>query len=139
MSASILEASEENRLKWLAEIYEFEYNTIQSKTTGLTEQDLQSVKNHLSKVFSTQAAEIVIESFYSYNEQEKFFFVPDSDWFSYNKRWPTKQLSIIESTDKSAVLELTGVDDYYGANQKIHIYLEIEDGTLRVQKRVYYN
>lgn len=138
MSASILDASEADQLNWLAAIYEFEYRTMQSKTTGLTTDDLQLVKLHLAQVFTPQAADLVIEGFYSFNDQDKFYYVPDGDWFSYNERWPSKKLSVLERSEGSAVLELTGIDDYSGANQKIHYFLDIDHEILRLQKRVHY-
>lgn len=136
MSSSILDANETDQLKWLADLYEFELSTMRTKTSGLSEDDLQLVETHLSQVFSAQESQILIEGFYQYNEEDKIYYVPDGEWFTYNERWPSSHLAIIERSDETVVLELTGVDDYGGHNQVIHYFLEIQKGQMILEKRI---
>lgn len=135
MSTSILSSNESEQKKWLADIYEFEINTLRSKTSGLSESDLQAVSSHLSEVFGSELAALLIEGFYDYDEKEKSYYVPDGSWFTYNERWPGSHLTEINRTDDTVTLKLTGVDDYGGNDREIDFSFKINNDRLLLEKR----
>lgn len=135
MSTAILSSSKAEQLEWLSDVYDFEVNTMQSKTSGLLEADLQAVKAHLSQVFGAEEVELLIEGFYQYDQNKKSYYVPDGHWFGYNEQWPSSSLTITEQSEKSVTLKLTGVDDYGGDNREIHYFLSINNDHMLVEKR----
>src|SRR5690606_26876346 len=83
MSVSILEADEETQLSWLKDISRFQDETLRSKTSNLSDKDIQTVKDHLSQVYGPELVQIHVEDIYKYDEGTRTYYVPDGDWSMY--------------------------------------------------------
>lgn len=137
MSTAILDLSETEQLKWLSDLYKFEVDTMQSKTSDLSESDLLAVKTHLSQVYGVEQVELLIDGFYLYNEEEKSFYVPDGSWFTYNDQWSDSHLSVTDRSEEAVVIKLIGKDNY-GANERdIDHYFKIDNNRLLLERRTF--
>ncbi|GIQ69673.1 hypothetical protein XYCOK13_24970 [Xylanibacillus composti] len=135
MSSSILHGSESEQLQWLADIYEFEINTLRSKASEITEDERELVAEHLSQVYGSEEVGLLLHEIYQYSQEDQSYFVKDGHWFSYNERWPSSNIEISDYSESSATLHLTGVDDYGGDEREIHYTFSIQDGQMLLEKR----
>ncbi|MHA7965436.1 hypothetical protein ACX93W_14980 [Paenibacillus sp. CAU 1782] len=138
MSATILDFSELDQLAWLEEIYQFEVDTMRSKTSELSEEDLNAIKAHLSQVFNSEEAGLLIDGFYHYDGDKQTYYVPDGDWFTYSREWPSTKFTLSERSEQSATFMLSGTD-LTENERNIQFDFSISDGKLLVDGRTYLN
>ncbi|REK76018.1 hypothetical protein [Paenibacillus paeoniae] len=136
MSVSILESSESNLLAWFEEIYTFELDTMRIKTSQLTEEDVKSVKAHLSQIFGSEEAQLLMDGFYTFDQETQHYYVPDGDWFSYSSSWLSSQIILTERTNQNVSLVLDGMDINEN-KQTIQFDFSIHQGTMLLEKRSY--
>jgi len=134
MSQSILDLSESDQLAWMEGICKFELDTLRSKTSDLTEKNLEVVEIHLSQVFGSEVAQLLLGGFYKYDQDKQKFYVPDGDWFTYSTQWPTSEISIIDRSEKFVTMVLKGTDPYDN-NRNIQFDFSISNGNLSLEKR----
>ena len=138
MSISVLDLNESAQLAWLAEIYKFEVDTMRSKTSDLSEKDIQTVEAHLSQVFGSEEARLLIDGFYEYDQDKQKYYVPDGDWFSYSNQWPSSEISLTDRSEQSATFVLKGTDQTEN-ERNIQFDFSISDEKLLLEKRVILN
>lgn len=136
MSSSILELNETDQFVWMSEISKFEIDTLRSKTSDLTEENINSVKDHLSQVFGTGEANLLIDGFYEYDEVKQTHYVPDGDWYTVNERWLSSQITITEHSGDNVTLMLNGIDEFE-LKVTIQYDFSIHNGKLLLEKRTY--
>lgn len=134
MSISILDLHESDQLAWLADIYKFEIDTMRSKTSDLSEENIKTVAAHLSQVFGSEETQLLIDGYYEYDHDKQNYYVPDGDWFSYSSEWSSSVISLKDRSDTFATFVLNGTDTF--ENERIIQYeFTISDGKLLLDKR----
>jgi hypothetical protein len=137
MSVSILEADEETQLSWLKDISRFQDETLRSKTSNLSDKDIQTVKDHLSQVYGPELVQIHVEDIYKYDEGTRTYYVPDGDWSMYSlDEWSSSEISLTSRSEQSATFLLSGID-FAGDEQKYQLDFSISNGKLLLEKRTY--
>lgn len=134
MSASILDLNESDQLAWLADIYQFELDTLRSKTSDLSEENVQTVEAHLSQVYGSEETELLLDGFYEYDQAKQKYYVPDGDWFTYSGDWPSSAITVTDRSEQSATLVLKGTD-LTESERNIQFDFSIADGKLRLERR----
>ena len=134
MSTSILDASESDQLAWLADIYQFEVDTMRSRTSDLSEENIKTVEAHLSQVFGSEEVRLLMDGFYEYDQDKRTYYVPDGDWFSYSDQWPSSDISLTDRSEQSATFVLKGID-LTENERNIQFDFSISSGKLLLENR----